>query len=107
MWNFFEAGIKMFPQSVEDKVFKLGKFAIIIVSIGIAFDHWNLINLRILPIPFDLWYYYLVLNSILAAPFIYLEERRRRAVGKRCIQCDSELEISQNFRCPKCGEYNR
>ncbi len=96
----------MLPQSLEDKVYKLGKFAIIIVSIGIAFDHWNLINLRNLPIiPLDFWYIYLALNSISAAPFIYLEERRRRAVGKYCYLCGSELEISQKFRCPKCGEY--
>lgn len=91
---------------IKDKLFKIGNCTLIVIVFGIVLDKWSVFDLSQIPIPHmvDFLYIYLLVNATAAGPYMYLEKKKRVAIGKFCPVCDSKLEISQKFHCPNCGD---
>jgi len=85
---------------------KAGTCALPVVMASLLLNYWGVIMLSKVPLPFfvDGLYIYTVVNGAAATPFIYLERRAKLAHGKTCPYCDSILESSINYTCPKHGE---
>jgi|LGVF01.2.fsa_nt_gb hypothetical protein len=86
-------------------VTKSGKYSFVAVIFALAFQYWGVVQLQNIPVPklVDILYIYLLLNGLAATPFIYLERKNQVVPGKFCPDCDTPLEASIKYKCPKCG----
>jgi hypothetical protein len=82
-----------------------GKGTFLIVILGLAAHHWNVIQLQNVPFPYfvdGLWVYLIVNLSVVMSVSIF--EHRRRESGKYCPKCNAQLEVDLNYICPNCGK---
>ena len=84
---------------------KSGNYFFIFTILLAGASHFNIFDLSHIPIPnFDLLLWgYIILSSLIATPFIYLERKTRVSVDKTCNLCGSSLEIVPRYKCPECG----
>lgn len=85
---------------------KAGKYALFVAILAVVLNYWGIIALDGIPIPHfvDVLYGYVLLNSLVAGPFIFLERRGRQKVGLLCPKCKEPLEEIIDYACPKCGK---
>jgi len=89
-------------KDIKGIIARTGRWALIIDILVIALEHWKMLNLSQFPISLDWLYGYLILNGVVASPFIYLEHRRVKP--KLCPQCNNPLTMKMEYSCPKCGD---
>jgi hypothetical protein len=90
----------------EDLMTKSGMIALPAVMVLLTLNYWGIFALSKIPIPFfvDGLYIYTIINGMAATPFMYLERRAKTSHGKKCPKCDTILEATTHFQCPKCGD---
>jgi predicted RNA-binding Zn-ribbon protein involved in translation (DUF1610 family) len=91
---------------IKDRIFKIGNYALVGAVFGVVFDHWGLLPLNKIPIPYlsPFLHLYLLINASAASVFIYLEKKNKVAIDRFCPECGGKLEIHNRFKCPACGE---
>ena len=79
-----------------------GKWSLIAVILIIVGEYFEVFNVSRFPIPTSWLYIYLLLNGGAATAFKYVEHRK--AKPKLCPHCDTALQVTTEYSCPKCGE---
>lgn len=84
---------------------KTGKYSTVIAIFAVSLQYWNVLHLEnINPFLINFLYLYIIASGIFATPFIYFEKRPKILQMKTCPQCNTTLEMSVNYNCPKCGK---
>lgn len=83
---------------------KSGNYFFIFTIFLTGASHFGVINLSLIPIPNldSILWGYIILSSLIATPFIYLERKTRVSVDRRCPLCKGHLEIFPKYYCPEC-----
>ena len=86
----------------QQLVTRFGKYTFIVVLFVVALNFWEVVDLNNVPIALNVLYGYLLINGIVATPFIYLERRLKQQPGWKCPACGSTMVTSQ-LACTSCG----
>lgn len=77
-----------------------------LVAIGVAADHWGLVNLGVVPLLRDGAYFYLLLNASAMAPLVLIAKFNSIIGVSTCPRCHQQLKERKEFTCPNCGPIN-
>ena len=86
----------------QQLVARFGKYTFVVALLVVALNFWKVVDLSNVPIALNVLYGYLLVNGIVATPFIYLERRLRRQPGWKCPACGNTMVTSQ-LVCTSCG----